>query len=139
MMDKEIIKALECCIKKKCTNCPHTKMFCSDTVAMEHALDLIKRQQKEIEMLKKTEIEIDDFCRRLCRMRMLNGNAIASYEDLQNYIQQEKSEAIKEFAERLKNKIKIECNPYGRPTFDYETSIAIMRYINNLVEGIVED
>lgn len=34
-------------------------------------------------------------------MRMLNGNAIASYEDLQNYIQQEKSEAVKEFAEKL--------------------------------------
>lgn len=60
--------------------------------------------QTKIEMLKKTEIEIDDFCRRLCRMRMLNGNAIASYEDLQNYIQQEKSEAYKEFAERLKEK-----------------------------------
>ena len=54
-------------------------------------------------MLEKTEIEIDDFCRRLCRMRMLNGNAIASYEDLQNYIQEEKSEAIKEFAERSKD------------------------------------
>ena len=35
-------------------------------------------------------------------MRMLNGNAIASYEDLQNYIQEEKSEAIKEFARKLK-------------------------------------
>lgn len=61
-----------------------------------------EEEQAEIERLEKIEIEIDDFCRRLCRMRMLNGNAIASYEDLQNYIQEEKSEAIKEFAERLK-------------------------------------
>ena len=30
-------------------------------------------------------------------MRMLNGNAIASYEDLENYIQQEKSKAAKEY------------------------------------------
>lgn len=45
-----------------------------------------------------------------------------------------KSEAYKEFAERLKNKIKTECNPYGKPTFDYDTSIAIMRYIDNLVK-----
>ena len=58
--------------------------------------------QAEIERLKKLEIEIDDFCRRLCRMRMLNGSAIASYQDLQNYIQEEKSKAVKEFAERLK-------------------------------------
>ena len=61
-----------------------------------------EESQAEIERLKKTEIEIDDFCRRLCRMRMLNGSAIASYQDLQNYIQEEKSKAVKEFAERLK-------------------------------------
>ena len=48
-----------------------------------------------------------------------------------------KSEAIKEFAERLKNKIKTECNPYGKPTFDYDTSLAIMRYIDNLVKEMV--
>ena len=101
------------------------------------AISLINRQKVEIERSEKKEIEIDDFCRRLCRMRMLNGDAIASYEDLQNYIQEEKSEAIKEFAERLKNKIKTECNPYGKPTFDYDTSLAIMRYIDNLVKEMV--
>ena len=67
------------------------------------AISLINRQKAEIERLEKKEIEIDDFCRRLCRMRMLNGDAIASYEDLQNYIQQEKSEAVKEFAMKLKS------------------------------------
>ena len=69
------------------------------------AISLINRQKVEIERSEKKEIEIDDFCRRLCRMRMLNGDAIASYEDLQNYIQEAKSEAIKEFAERLKEKL----------------------------------
>lgn len=48
-----------------------------------------------------------------------------------------KTEAIKEFAKRLKNKIKTECNPYGKPTFDYDTSISIMRYIDNLVKEMV--
>ena len=47
------------------------------------------------------------------------------------------TEAIKEFAKRLKNKIKTECNPYGKPTFDYDTSLAIMRYIDNLVKEMV--
>ena len=47
------------------------------------------------------------------------------------------AEAIKEFTERLKNKIKTECNPYGKPTFDYDTSLAIMRYIDNLVKEMV--
>ena len=49
-----------------------------------------------------------------------------------------KTEAIKEFAKRLKNKIKTECNPYGKPTFDYDTSISIMRYIDNLVKEMVD-
>lgn len=49
-------------------------------------------------------------------------------------IEKAKSKSVKEFAERLKNKIKTECNPYGKPTFDYDTSIAIMRYIDNLVK-----
>ena len=73
------------------------------------------------------------------KSRMVNGNAITSYEDLRNYIQEEKSEAIKKFAERLKNKIKTECNPYGKPTFDYDTSISIMHYINKLVEEMITD
>ena len=47
------------------------------------------------------------------------------------------TEAIKEFTERLKNKIKTECNPYGKPTFDYDTSLAIMCYIDNLVKEMV--
>ena len=50
-----------------------------------------------------------------------------------------KSEAVREFAERLKNKIKTECNPYGKPTFDYDTSLATMRYIDNLVKEIVDN
>lgn len=54
-------------------------------------------------------------------------------------IEKIKSEAVKVFAERLKDKIMVECNPYGKPTFDYDTSIAIMRYINNLIKERVSD
>ena len=72
----------------------------------------ISRQQTEIESLKK--VVIDDYA--------------TEYDD------KIKSEAVKEFAERVKNKIKTECNPYGKPTFDYDTSIAIMRYIDNFLK-----
>lgn len=102
MTDNEIIKALEGAILN--SKRYDSKVWPIEVYKLENVIDLITRQQAEIERLKKTEIEIDDFCRRLCRMRMLNGNAIASYEDLQNYIQEEKSEAVKEFAERLKKK-----------------------------------
>lgn len=107
--DKEIIDSLS-----NCALAHHNPDFCKEchykdlghvtctAFITNDAIDLINRQKSEIESLKKTEIEIDDFCRRLCRMRMLNGSAIASYQDLQNYIQQEKAEAYKEFAEKLK-------------------------------------
>ena len=54
-------------------------------------------------------------------------------EEIKKKNKELKTEAVKEFAERLKNKIKTECNPYGKPTFDYDTSIAIIHYIDKLV------
>ena len=95
------------------------------------AISLINRQKVEIERSEKKEIEIDDFCRRLCRMRMLNGDAIASYEDLQNYIQEAKSEAIKEFAERLNEKAQIaDC-------FDSYNMVVGTHFIDNLLKEMV--
>ena len=71
-------------------------------------------------------------------MRMLNGNAIASYEDLQNYIQQEKSEAVKEFAERLKEKSgKVEMVCSGALVQrDYTIS---EKTLDNLIKEMVGD
>lgn len=45
---EEIIKALECCISDDCDNCPDTFGNCEHN-AMRNALDLINRQQAEIE------------------------------------------------------------------------------------------
>ena len=73
------------------------------------------------------------------KLRKLNDNVIALYEDLQNYIQEKKAEAYKEFAKRLENKIKTECNPYGKPTYDYDTSISILHYIDKLIEEMITD
>ena len=49
MTDKEIVKALECCANEDCDNCPNCiVMFC--IVDLEsYALDLINRQQEQIE------------------------------------------------------------------------------------------
>ena len=134
----EVIATTRNCNECKIRNCKWGTCSCEQITA-NAALDLFTRQQAEIERLKKTEIEIDDFCRRLCRMRMLNGNAIASYEDLQNYIQQEKSEAVKECLAKVKNYIKTHCNPYGKPDFDYDTSIKILNFIDKLKEMVGED
>ena len=54
MTDNEIIKALECCIADKCMECPLRKIpkvkGCMNRLSF--ALDLIKRQQAEIERLR---------------------------------------------------------------------------------------
>ena len=82
----------------------------------------IKCQQEEINILKAD-------LKRVCAerdARICTNNFI-------------KSEAVKEFANILKNKIKTECNPYGAPTFDYDTSIKILNFIDNLVKEMVGD
>ena len=124
MNDEEIIKALECCTEDEdCAHCPSIKEmpYCSNDI-MVGALNLINRQQAEIERLK---------------------NEIQTTKDAYTMLQTKneiiKSEAIKEFEDRLKNKIKIECNPYCKPMCDYGTGIEIMRYIDNLVKEKVNN
>ena len=149
MIDNEIIKALECCGNESwssCHPCPYRENRFERHCAFElsqDALDLINRQKSEIEKLEE-----------LLRLEAEGANTLndviaeqqAELEDLREIVfmdrteeikkknKELKTEAVKEFAERLKNKIKTECNPYGKPTFDYDTSITIMRYIDNLVK-----
>ena len=80
MTDKEIIKTLECCSNAEpCENCPCQKQ-CYETDLIEIALDLINRQQAEIERLEK--------------IRKADNNLITS---LNKCYETAKAEAIKEF------------------------------------------
>lgn len=84
MTDNEIIKALECCSHRNedlpCEGCPAYSIaqMCTEDL-MSDALDLINRQKAEIE-------------------RYLH-----SIKLLENDVATAKSEAIKEFAEKLKD------------------------------------
>lgn len=98
MTDEQIVKALECCgnmneCKKECPlddlggidKCIHTLML--------NALDLIKRQQAEIEKLNKVKV--------------FNFTVSGTEEIIPilfNHEKEMKNEAVKEFAERLKDK-----------------------------------
>lgn len=59
MTDKEIIRALECCISPECENCPYDGddllRPCNHNL-MKDALDLINRQQAELDDLKRDTI-----------------------------------------------------------------------------------
>ena len=118
MTDKEIIKALECCVDEDCDNCPNRSgIFCIVKIE-SYALDLINRQQEQLEAaiagqetLQKALAEKDEEIKRLknnvfCsvvidegKMRNIVNEKVAEFElDIESI----KSEAIKEFAERLK-------------------------------------
>ena len=121
LTDEEIIKGLECC--KDCSinlNFEIVQKIEDKNKETLELIDIINRQNAEIERLKKDVSVARD-----------------AYISIQDRYKHTKAESYKEFAERLKNKIKTECNPYGKPTYDYDTSISIMNYMDNLLKEMV--
>ena len=122
MTDKEIIKGLKCCLGGKeelCKECPFNGECYGDVdYLIAYALGLINRQQEQLdaaisgqETLQKALAEKDEEIKRLknnvfCsvvidegKMRNIVNEKVAEFElDIESI----KSEAIKEFAERLK-------------------------------------
>ena len=92
MTENEIRKALECCRDCKCKECPCYKniegeMRCTE-IDEEEILDLVNRQKAEIE-----------------RLEEMLDSSVSSERNAVDNIDYEKTEAIKEFAERLKEKL----------------------------------
>ena len=124
MTDNEIIKALECLTgePKLCKGCPYDGTehypFCREHCAKD-ALDLINRQKAEIEMFQAGLVEIQ---KGLVEAKTL----------LIKDIQKAKSEAIKDFAERLKKKA---IHPY----LELSVQAVFLEDIDNLVKEMVGD
>ena len=140
MIDKEIIEKDKEIIAKRiitglryceveyppCAHCPYR--ISGLNLCKKHLIGdayyLVKTQQKEIERLSKNQADIDNFARDICKERMLKGKKIADFDDLQQYIQKEKAEAIKEFAEKLKE----------FKYLQYEGEVVSVKNIDNLVK-----
>ena len=85
MTDKEIIKALECCVEVQgCSKCPRSPI-CDGVEHIQNALDLINRQKAEIERLEKGELR---------KAMTFNSDTIKRCVD----------EALKEFAEEFEKR-----------------------------------
>lgn len=111
MTDSETIKALECCKNKRCVNCPYDDVAdkfaeCSAKLVND-ALDLINRQKAEID-----EFNNSPILTKLCLMW--------------------KAEAIKEFAEKLKDRVS--CIPQH-----HFTLAEVQYYIDNLAKEMTEE
>ena len=98
MTDEQIIKALDCChseLGNMCSICPlfdPDNDYCEDELH-KNTLDLINRQKAEIEELRE----------RISYLEKSIDCSRKEYNRLLQKLQQAKSEAIKEFAERLKS------------------------------------
>lgn len=164
MNDEAIKQALECCFEWQCHKCPMLgKRSCKKSLR-KHALDFINLLQERIEELeiltglansrkyyrkfvdevfckqKGNELSEPDFdyiyqlyFEQQAEIERLNGNLFT----ISNACMQRRNEAIKEFAEKVKNYVKTHCNPYGKPIFDYDTSLKILKYLDNLLAEMV--
>ena len=129
MTDKEIIKALECCdypTDDLCCECCFKDEYHCTTVLNEATIDLIKRQQAEIEMSANYKLLYED----------LKDENLETIKCIKQAIEEAKTEAIKEFAERLKeSEIDIDVSfGYGRECY---TKAVTTIEIDNLVKEMV--
>lgn len=115
MTDDEIIKALECCRdNSRCYTCPRLGMNCCMNLLMRNALDLINRQKGEIEQWKE---EANRYQNLWCM----------AVDDIRTA----KSEAIKDFAERLKEKLQWDV--------EFDNKLVLESGIDNLVKEMTEE
>lgn len=131
MTDNEIIKALKCCSGYSCSNCPFddgkiTMRECV-TELSQNALDLINRQQAEIERLREENKSI-----RYCyeQAKQYNNRLAESCEtNCPKFNMTTRAETLKEFAERLKE--------HTHDIVFYGEIVTISR-IDNLVKEMTE-
>ena len=124
LTDNEIIKALECCSKKICKQCPNFSedIECSEKL-INLTLDYIARQLHELqERYEEAQAEIE---------KLKNENFILSQKranifEITEAYGRGKSETVKEFADRLKKDI-------------FNTEYHIDRYYRRSIDKLVKE
>jgi hypothetical protein len=137
MNDNDIIKALQCCISYvsgSCAECPYRKYSpqCIDKRNADIA-DIIKRQKAEIADLKaKKEICAEVIARQDNEIDKLS-KVVDNYESCLKCVEVIKANAIKEFADRLKDAV-------DEPTkIDGEDIDFIIDIIDSIVKEMAEE
>lgn len=120
LTDKEIVKALECCSNRyDCYSCEYYNQYCKGdmNVTLKDALDLINRLQAKVDDLERNDlprckdalrraneigVELQAENERLCaEVDELIISKDLLFDEAEALIKKAKSEAYKEFAERL--------------------------------------
>lgn len=122
--DNEIVKALECCREKDCGDCQmieYPQTICEWDV-FDLAIDLINRQKAEIERLNHIRAELS---KENDALKEEKDNLIKTYKECM-------TEAIKEFADRLKEGY-APSGDFGDPFVLTVTA----KWIDNLVKEMI--
>lgn len=144
MTDNEIIKALECCANERgCEKCPANPHrgnygFCTSPL-IKDSFDLINRQKAKIEALQMDNAQLHSDCIN-ANMNLEHLQAdIERLKGWQDLLKAEKhslikAEAIKDFAEKIKKRMK----DLARVDFDGEFYCLIGEpFVDNLVKEMV--
>ncbi len=128
MTDNEIIKALECCeqtILPYCSSCSYNKMSGCSKKLKQDALDLINRQRAEIERYEKENHE------KFNKWMLLDKRTKERYAELYEVAKGVvRAEAVKEFAERLKEEM-------ADKKYKYVTETNYSKTVNAVVDACI--
>ena len=134
-----LCKTFRCCIDEDCDNCPLYDFeieHCEKQIKLQ-ALSFIIRQQADKERLEielqKAKAEIEDL--KADKEAIINGQLT-----LQKMYLESRAKAVREFAERLKSRIRKDIDeqgmfplPYTKKAYD-----TVMIFINNLAKEMTE-
>ena len=130
MTDEVIIKGLDHCSSSgECKDCPANPRvgnfgYCTGLL-MKAALDLINRQKAEIERLRE---EADGY---EAELESEHLSRMDNIHELIAKIEKAKSEAIKEFAERIESEL---ANNTEISSVGYQSIIAIINLVKEMTE-----
>lgn len=135
MTDNEILTNEILCIKRRASGKCNGGTDCNTCDLIMNETEIIKTYQKAMkqnDLINIQNAEIERLNIELQSMRSAANSYKMHYETA-------KSEAYKECLAKVKNYIKTHCNPYGKPDFDYDTSIKILNFIDDLQKQRKED
>ncbi len=127
MTDNEILDVLEHCVNNNdCEGCQfRTNARLRIKYIPEYALKIIKKQKAEIEKLNNITVQMDDFARSICDIRISKFKTITDSEDLLTYIEDKKRKAVEVFAEKVKGL--------------FNTDYHLDRYYRNAIDELVKE
>ena len=130
--DEEIIKASECCLKddypNQCQDCPMDNTKCGN-IMHKAVYEVMITQKAEIERLQEQNTEF---------YKTIKENAQTALEVTLEEIEKAKVEAIKEFAEKLCDKLVVtqfECGDYLYDVYDVNETLDTINNIKTEMVG----